>query len=72
MPNPDLLEHSKQFEKKLIQLHEGIWSAVGFAASNVHMIEGIDSLTIIDTTESTKAAENILKEFRKISPKGFT
>ena len=69
MPNPDLLKHSKQFEKKIIQLHDGIWSAVGFAASNVHMIEGDDSLTIVDTTESTKAAENILKEFRKISQK---
>ena len=69
MPNPDLLEHSKQFEKQIIKLADGFWSAIGFAASNVHMIEGKSSVTIVDTTESTKAAKNILAEFQKICAK---
>ena len=69
MPNNKLIEHTKQFEKKIIKLSSNMYSAVGFAASNIHMIEGDKSLTIIDTSESTKAAGNVLKEFRKISAK---
>jgi len=42
---------------------------VGFAASNVYMVEGATSVTIIDTTESTKAAENILTAFREKTDK---
>lgn len=42
---------------------------MGFAASNVHMIEGARTLTIIDTTETTRAAANILAEFRALSDK---
>lgn len=69
MPNQDLIQHNSQFEKSVIQLAPGIWLAVGYAASNVHMIEGRDSVTIIDTSESTKAAENILKEFSALTDK---
>ena len=65
MPHADLLAHnSTQFKKSVVELAPGIWTAVGYAASNVHMVEGNDSVTIIDTSESTKAAENILAEFR--------
>jgi alkyl sulfatase BDS1-like metallo-beta-lactamase superfamily hydrolase len=52
MPHPDLLGHSAQFDKKIIKLADGLWSAVGFAASNVHMIEGKNSITIVDTTDN--------------------
>lgn len=55
--------------KDVIELTPGVFTAVGFAASNVHMIEGADSVTIIDTTETTKAAETILAEFRKLTRK---
>lgn len=69
MPNADLIEHNSQFPKSVVRLAAGIWGAVGFAASNVYMVEGATSVTIIDTTESTKAAENILAEFRKKTDK---
>ena len=70
MPHADLLAHNeKQFKKSVIELAPGVWTAVGYAASNVHMIEGKNSVTIIDTSESTKAAENILAAFRKHSTK---
>ncbi len=69
MPNAALVDQNTQFPKSVIKLAPGIWSAVGFAASNVHMIEGRDSVTIIDTTESTQAAENIRAEFRKLTDK---
>ena len=68
-PNPELIGQSKQFEKQIIELAPDIYGAVGFAASNVYMLVGDDGLIIIDTTETTKAAENILAEFRKITDK---
>ncbi|MDH3664749.1 MAG: alkyl/aryl-sulfatase [Alphaproteobacteria bacterium] len=69
MPHPDLIAHAEQTRKDIVELSPGIWTAVGYAASNVHMIEGESSVTIIDTTESTKAAENIAAEFRKLTEK---
>lgn len=70
MPNTALIEHNaSQLSKSVIELAPGIWGAIGFAASNVYMVEGNNSLSIIDTSESTKAAENILTEFRKLSNK---
>ena len=41
--------------------------AFGYAASNVFMIVGDDGVIIVDTTETTTAAANILAEFRKIT-----
>ncbi len=69
MPDPDLIAHAEQTRKDIVNLASGIWTAVGYAASNVHLIEGADSVTIIDTTESTKAAENILADFKKLTDK---
>ena len=61
--------HAEHFQKKIYQITDNIHVAVGYAASNVSMIEGQTGLIIIDTTESTSAAENILKDFREISDK---
>ncbi len=66
-PEEKLRRHNAEFEKSVYQLTENAYLAVGYAASNVGMIVGEDGLIIIDTTESTKAAENILVEFRKIT-----
>ena len=70
MPNQALIDHNKtQFKKSVIQLCPQAWTAVGFAASTQHMIEGKNSVTIIDTSESTSAAEQVLAEFRNITSK---
>ncbi len=68
-PHPELVAQSKQFEKQIIELAPDTYGTIGFAASNVYMLVGVDGLVIIDTTETTKAAENILKEFREITDK---
>ena len=68
-PEEKLRAHSAEFEKTIYKLASNMHIAVGYAASNVGMIEGNDGLIIIDTTESTKAAENILAEFRKLTDK---
>jgi alkyl sulfatase BDS1-like metallo-beta-lactamase superfamily hydrolase len=65
--HPDLVAHSDEFRKQVVELAPGIWTAVGFAASNVHLVTGAGEAWIIDTTESTAAAENILAEFRKLT-----
>ncbi len=69
MTHPALLAQNAQFRKEVIALAPGMWTAVGFAASNVHMIEGDETVTIVDTTESTGAAEIIQAEFRRITDK---
>lgn len=66
-PLQQLQAHSAEFQKDVIKLTETTYLAVGYAGSNVAMILGDGGLIIIDTTESTKAAENILAEFRKIT-----
>ena len=67
--HPALVGQAEQTKKDIIELAPGIFTAVGYAASNVHMIEGKSSVTIIDTTETTKAAENILAAFRELTDK---
>ncbi|MEM7301806.1 MAG: alkyl sulfatase dimerization domain-containing protein [Pseudomonadota bacterium] len=69
MPHQDLIAHGAQTAKDIVELGPGIWMAVGYAASNVHMIEGHETVTIIDATESTKAAQNILSAFRELCEK---
>jgi len=63
----ELKAHPDYFRKEIIRLADNVYMAFGFAASNVYMIVGDDSLIIIDTTETTQAAGNILAEFRKIT-----
>jgi len=68
-PNPELIAQNKQFEKQIIELAPNVYGAIGYAASNVFMLIGDDGLVIIDSTETTSAAQNILAEFRKITDK---
>ena len=51
----DLVNHSLEFKKEIIEVTEGVHVAVGFALANAIMIEGKNSNIIIDTT-------NILSE----------
>lgn len=70
MPNADLIHHNEtQFRKSIVELAPGMWTAVGFAASTQHVIEGTTSLTVVDTSESTGAAKNVLSEIRKLTSK---
>jgi alkyl sulfatase BDS1-like metallo-beta-lactamase superfamily hydrolase len=60
---------SKQFKKEIIKITEGVFVAVGYGASNSVLIEGTDSLIIVDAMLGTEAAENVLTAFRKITDK---
>ena len=63
----ELKDHPDYFKKEIVQLGENVYQAFGFAASNVYMVIGVDGIIIIDTSETTTAAKNILAEFRKIT-----
>ncbi len=65
--HPELQAHPEYFEKEIVQIADNVYQAFGFAASNVYMIVGDGGVVIIDTTETTTAAENILAEFRRIT-----
>ena len=70
MVNQRLIDHNTtQFKKHVVELCPGFYTAVGFAASTQHMVVGDSSVTVIDTSESTGAAANVLAEFRKITDK---
>ena len=47
--HPELKQHPEYFSKQIIPLAENVYMAFGFAASNVYMIVGVESVTIIDT-----------------------
>lgn len=66
-PVERLRAHSGEFRKDVVEVVPGVHVAVGFAASNVSMIVGRDGLIVIDTTESTGAARDVLARFRAIS-----
>ena len=55
---------SKQFEKEIIKITEGVFVAVGYGASNSVLIEGADSLIIVDAMLGTEAAENVDTEMK--------
>ena len=65
--HPELKAHPEYFQREIIQLASNVYMAFGYAASNVFMIVGDDGVIIVDTTETTTAAANILAEFRKIT-----
>ena len=65
--HPELQQHPEYFKKEIIRLADNVYMAFGYAASNVYMIVGDGGIIIIDTSETTSAAENILAEFRKIT-----
>ena len=65
--HPDLIAQNAQFAKKIHKLTANVYTAVGYAASNVHFLVGDAGIVVIDTTETTQAAENILADFREIS-----
>ena len=65
--HPELKAHPEYFKREIIQFADNVYMAFGFAASNQFMIVGDDGLIIIDTSETTKAAENVLAAFREIS-----
>ena len=69
-PAPDALrEHSKLFEKEVVEVTDGVHVAVGFGLANSIMLEGDEGIIIVDTMETVAEGEAVLAAFREITDK---
>ena len=64
-----LKARSAEFDEAIIEVTEGVYTAVGYSVSTCTMIEGDDGVIIVDTTIDVAGAERIFAEFRKITNK---
>jgi len=62
-----LKARTAEFEQDVIEVTEGVYTAVGYSVSTVSMIVGDNGIVIVDTGMDTVSAEKVLADFRKIS-----
>ncbi|NND68454.1 MAG: alkyl/aryl-sulfatase [Halioglobus sp.] len=58
-----------EFEREVIEVSSGVYTAVGYGVSPTSLIIGDSGLVIIDTQIDSTSAEAVLSEFRKITDK---
>lgn len=68
-PAEKLRLQARQFPEKIVELADGVYTAVGYSVSNSSMIVGEDGVIIIDTGMDLARGELIAREFRKITDK---
>jgi alkyl sulfatase BDS1-like metallo-beta-lactamase superfamily hydrolase len=70
LTSPEALSKlNESFEKRIEQVSEGVYVAIGYGLANSILIEGKDSVVIIDCMESMQAAEEVRKSFLNITRK---
>lgn len=67
--HPDLASLDADFQAEVIEVAPGVHVAVGFGLGNSILLEGDDGVVIVDTMESTEAAEPVKAAFSKITNK---
>ena len=68
----DLIQHTKEFEKRVYSYENGLHIAVGYGIANSIMIEGVDGNIIIDASDSVAEAEEVYSHFSKINSSPIT
>ncbi|MGP7796112.1 alkyl sulfatase dimerization domain-containing protein [Sphingomonas sp. CLY1604] len=63
----ELRAHSAEFRRDLIRVADGVWIAVGYAASNVILIQGKDGVIIVDTSPNPTQARTIRTVFATVA-----
>jgi alkyl sulfatase BDS1-like metallo-beta-lactamase superfamily hydrolase len=66
--NRNLADHSREFEKKIHKVADGIYSAVGYGIANVVMLVGTDGVVIVDTMTTVEEGDEVWKDLRKLTP----
>lgn len=61
--------HSTEFKKDIIEVAEGVYTAIGYQVSANTMIVGDDGVIIVDPGQAVPFARPVVEEFRKISDK---
>ena len=64
-----LKARSAEFNREVIKVTHGVYTAVGYSVQPVSMIVGDDGLIIVDTGMDTTSAQQVLDDFRKITDK---
>ncbi len=67
-----MIERNNEFRKEVIQLAPNVYTASGYDASNITMIEGTDGVVLIDTGKFPANSAEVYAEFRKITDKPIT
>lgn len=63
----ELREHNVEFKRDVIRVSDGVFVAVGYAASNVILLQGVDGVVILDTAPNPTEARAIQAAFAKVS-----
>ena len=67
-PTPDdLIAHTSEFRKEVIEVTEGVHVAIGYALANAILVEGENSNIIIDTTGTIETAREVKALFDAIN-----
>ena len=67
-PTPDdLIAHTSEFRKEVIEVTEGVHVAIGYALANAILVEGENSNIIIDTTGTIETAREVKALFDEIN-----
>ncbi|MGH8505388.1 MAG: alkyl sulfatase dimerization domain-containing protein [Stenotrophobium sp.] len=64
-----LIAHSAEFKQGVVKVSDGVYVAIGYGIANSTLLVGDDGVIIVDTMESTQAAQEVLAQFRKITDK---
>jgi alkyl sulfatase BDS1-like metallo-beta-lactamase superfamily hydrolase len=67
--NPDLKAHGGIFQRKIHKVGDNVYSAVGWSGCNTVMVVGDDGVIIVDTGSDLQSAQEVAREFRKITDK---
>lgn len=67
-----MIERNEEFRREIIQIAPNVYTASGFDASNISMIEGEDGVVLIDAGKFTHNSQQVYQEFRKITDKPIT
>jgi len=68
-PAEKLSAQAAQFPEQVIEVADGVFTAVGYSVSNSSMIVGNDGVIIIDTGLDVAGGDMIAKKFREITDK---
>ncbi len=63
----ELRAHNAEFRRDLIRVADGVWIAVGYAASNVILIQGSSGVIIVDTSPNPTEAAAIKAAFATVA-----
>ncbi|MEW6332781.1 MAG: alkyl sulfatase dimerization domain-containing protein [Thermodesulfobacteriota bacterium] len=60
--------HSREFEKKIHRVTDGVYAAVGYGIANAIMLVGKDGVVIVDTMTSVEEGRAVWKDLRTLTP----